>query len=119
MSWSTAVRAQQRAPFTACRGQLNAHPRRPLRVVAQAGGAPDAAMQERMQEMMKDPAMADRMKQMQEAMSRPEMQQQMAQMQAVMQNQQMQQRMQELRNDPEFKSMFEEMQKGGMPAIMK
>lgn len=59
------------------------------------------------------------MKQMQEMMSKPEMQQQLAEMQAYMQNQQMQQRMQELRNDPEFKSMFEEIQKGGMGALMK
>jgi hypothetical protein len=40
-------------------------------------------------------------------------------LQAYMQNQQLQQRMQELRNDPEFKDMFEEIQKGGMGALMK
>lgn len=76
-------------------------------------------MREQMAKAMQDPAMQQRMKQMQEMMSRPEMQQQMAEMQAYMQNQQLQQRMQELRNDPEFKSMFEEIQSGGMGALMK
>lgn len=68
---------------------------------------------------MQDPAVAERMKQMQEMMQRPEMQQQLAEMQAYMQNQQIQQRMQQLRDDPELKGMFEEIQSGGMGALMK
>ncbi len=56
---------------------------------------------------------------MQAMMARPEMKQQLAEMQQFMQNQQMQQRMQELRSDPEFKQMFEDIQKGGMGALMK
>lgn len=52
-------------------------------------------------------------------MQRPEVQAQMAQMQAVMQNEALQARMAELRQDPEFKAMFEEIQKGGMGALMK
>lgn len=69
--------------------------------------------------LLQDPAVAARMKEMQEAMSRPEVQQQMAEMQAYMQNQQVQQRMAALREDPEFKQMFEEIQTGGMGALMK
>uniref|UniRef100_A0A383W1I4 STI1/HOP DP domain-containing protein n=1 Tax=Tetradesmus obliquus TaxID=3088 RepID=A0A383W1I4_TETOB len=87
-------------------------------VVAQAADMPDA-MKQQMAQAMQDPAMAEKMRQMQEMMQRPEMQQQMAEMQAYMQNQQLQQRMQELRSDPEFKEMFEDIQKGGMGALMK
>jgi hypothetical protein len=36
-----------------------------------------------------------------------------------MQNQQVQQRMASLREDPEFKQMFQEIQAGGMGALMK
>lgn len=56
---------------------------------------------------------------MQEAMQRPEVQQQMAQMEAMMRNDALQKRMAELKNDPEMKEMFEEIQKGGMGALMK
>lgn len=88
------------------------------RVVARAAEIPDA-VKAQMQAAMQDPAMAEKMKQMQEAMARPEVQQQMAEMQAYMQNQQVQQRMQALREDPEFKQMFQEIQSGGMGALMK
>ncbi|KAF6258290.1 ankyrin repeat-containing domain protein [Scenedesmus sp. NREL 46B-D3] len=76
-------------------------------------------MKQQMAQAMQDPAVAERMRQMQEMMSKPEMQQQMAEMQAYMQNQQLQQRMQELKDDPEFKEMFADIQKGGMGALMK
>jgi hypothetical protein len=54
------------------------------------------------------------MKQMQEAM-----QQQMGQMQAAMQNQELQEKLKGLQDDPEFKDMFEDIQKNGMGALMK
>ncbi|KAF8063061.1 AKR2A [Scenedesmus sp. PABB004] len=60
------------------------------RVVARLGGLDPS----KLQEAMKDPAVAERMKQMQEMMAKPEMQQQLAEMQAYMQNQALQQRMQ-------------------------
>lgn len=63
--------------------------------------------------------MQQRLKQMQEMMQQPGMQQQLAEMQAYMQNQQLQERMQQLRSDPELKDIFEEIQKGGMGALMK
>jgi hypothetical protein len=56
---------------------------------------------------------------MQEAMQRPEVQAQMAQMQAMMRNEALQARLAELREDPEMKGVFEEIQKGGMGALMK
>ena len=52
-------------------------------------------------------------------MKRPEVQQQMAQMENMMRNEALQKRMAELREDPELKGMFEEIQKGGMGALMK
>lgn len=52
-------------------------------------------------------------------MARPEVQQQMAAMQAMMQNEALQAKLQALRSDPEFAGMFEEIQKGGMGALMK
>jgi soluble cytochrome b562 len=59
------------------------------------------------------------MKQMQEAMKRPEVQQQMQEMQQAMANPELQKRVAALRDDPEFKDMFEDIQKGGMGALMK
>eukprot|EP00879_Flechtneria_rotunda_P004810 GHRR01005082.1.p1 GENE.GHRR01005082.1~~GHRR01005082.1.p1 ORF type:complete len:272 (+),score=126.73 GHRR01005082.1:114-929(+) len=110
-SCSNAARLQLASKF-------NTAPPKHRQVKARAGEIPDA-MKEQMAQAMQDPAMQARLKQMQEMMTRPEMQQQLAEMQAYMQNQQLQQRMQELKNDPEFKGMFDEIQKGGMGALMK
>ena len=52
-------------------------------------------------------------------MQKPEVQQQMQQMQAAMQNQELQDKLASLREDPEFKDMFEDIQKNGMAAMMK
>jgi hypothetical protein len=59
------------------------------------------------------------MAEMQEAMKNPAVQQQVSEMQSAMANPQLQQRLAELRDDPEFKDMFDEIQKGGMGALMK
>jgi hypothetical protein len=56
---------------------------------------------------------------MQEAMQRPEVQAQMAQVESTLRNEALQRRMAELKEDPEFKEAFQEIQKGGMAAMMK
>ncbi|KAG2493477.1 hypothetical protein HYH03_008293 [Edaphochlamys debaryana] len=93
------------APFTAAQ---------PSRRVARA--AMDPKQMAQMQEMMKNPSV---MKKMQEMMQNPEVQKQMQEMQMAMQNEQLKQRMQQLKDDPEFAEIFAEIQKGGMPALMK
>ncbi|GAB4819379.1 hypothetical protein N2152v2_006425 [Parachlorella kessleri] len=74
---------------------------------------------EAMQEALKNPEVAARMKAMEESMKNPAMQDQMSQMMSVMQNPSFVARMQELREDPELKPVFEEMRAGGMGAMMK
>lgn len=52
-------------------------------------------------------------------MADPTVQKQVAEMTAAMQNEKVQKRFEELRNDPDLEPMFEEIEKGGMPALMK
>ena len=61
----------------------------------------------------------EKMAAMQEAMQKPEVQAQMAEMQSAMANPALQQKLQGMRDDPEFKDMFEDIQKNGMGALMK
>lgn len=56
---------------------------------------------------------------MQEAMKNPAVQQQMQEYQAAMQDKGLQEKLKGLQDDPEFKDMFEDIQKNGMGAMMK
>lgn len=80
---------------------------------------PSSQQMEAMKQAMEDPEVRERMAAMQEQMQRPEVQQQMSAMQAAMADPQLQQRLQQLQGDPEFKQMFEDIQRGGMGALMK
>lgn len=80
---------------------------------------PRQAQLEALQNAMKDPEVAARMKAMEEQLKAPAVQQQMAQMSALMNNPQYMEKMAQLREDPELKPVFEEIQTGGMAAMMK
>ena len=80
---------------------------------------PRQAQLEALQNAMKDPEVAARMKAMEEQLKAPAVQEQMAQMSALMSNPQYMAKMAQLREDPDLKPVFEEIQTGGMAAMMK
>eukprot|EP00467_Chlorarachnion_reptans_P023600 CAMPEP_0114514302 /NCGR_PEP_ID=MMETSP0109-20121206/16076_1 /TAXON_ID=29199 /ORGANISM="Chlorarachnion reptans, Strain CCCM449" /LENGTH=341 /DNA_ID=CAMNT_0001694323 /DNA_START=260 /DNA_END=1285 /DNA_ORIENTATION=- len=69
-----------------------------------------------MDAMMKDPEIA---KQYKEAMNNPEIQRMVNEQMKVMQNPEFIRRIESLKNDPEMAAIFQEMESGGMNAMMK
>lgn len=79
----------------------------------------NAEQQAEMEKAMQDPQVQEKMAAMQEAMKKPEVQAQMQEMQSAMANPQLQEKLAGMRDDPEFKAVFEDIQKNGMGALMK
>eukprot|EP00210_Caulerpa_lentillifera_P000778 g753.t1 len=76
-------------------------------------------IQETMNEAMQNPQVRERVNQMQEAFKDPQVRQQLEQTMEYMKNEETQKRIRELRDDPELKEKFDEIQKGGLGAMMK
>lgn len=100
---------------------VHVQPRRKilLQNFAASSDDPRQAQLEALQNAMKDPEVASRMKAMEEQLKAPAVQKQMAEMSALMSNPQYMAKMAQLREDPELKPVFEEIQSGGMAAMMK
>ena len=75
--------------------------------------------QDKMQAMKQAMQNPEVMKAVQEQMQQPEVQQQMQQMSAMMQNQQFMAKAAALKDDPDLKPIFDEINTGGMAAMMK